>query len=235
MIINENSFDYLKKIESNSIDLILTDPPYLISKDSNYTNYSENSSDLMKVKYGNHKIDFGDWDKEELDIEFLMKEFYRVLKKGGTLIIFFDIWKSNQIKEIAEKYKFKQPRVGIWIKNNPVPINSNSNYLSNAHEFFFSFVKVSKPTFNSKYDKGVYNFPLCHGKERLEHPTQKPLRLFEELIEKHSNFGDVVLDPFSGSGTTAEACEKLNRKYICIEKDLNYYNISKDRINNINI
>jgi site-specific DNA-methyltransferase (adenine-specific) len=231
MIINNDSFEYLKSIESNSIDLILTDPPYLISKESNFKNYSDSTSHLMKTKYGKHEIDFGDWDKTPLDVNYLMKEFYRVLRKGGTLIIFFDIWKSSIIKESAEIVKFKQPRVGIWLKNNAVPINSKINYLSNAQEFFFSFVKDKNPTFNSKYDNGVYNFPLCHGKERLNHPTQKPLKLFEELIIKHSNEGDIVLDPFSGTGTTSEACINLNRKFICIEKDKNYYDISMKRLN----
>lgn len=231
MIINSDSFEYLKNIESNSIDLILTDPPYLISKESNFKNYSDSASHLMKTKYGKHEIDFGDWDKDPLDLNILMKEFYRVLRKGGTLIIFFDIWKSSIIKESAEIYKFKQPRIGIWLKNNAVPINSKVNYLSNAQEFFFSFVKDKNPTFNSKYDNGVYNFPLCHGKERLEHPTQKPLKLFEELIIKHSNEGDIVLDPFSGTGTTAEACINLKRKFICIERDKKYYDLSMRRLN----
>ena len=234
MIINADSYEYLKKIENNSIDLILTDPPYLISRESNYHKISDNTSDELKTKYSNHKIDFGEWDKQDLDMNLLMKDFYRVLRKGGTLIIFFDIWKSNQIKESAELNKFKQPRFGIWTKNNPVPINSKINYLSNVHEFFFSFIKGGKPTFNSKYDNGIYNFPICHGKERLDHPTQKPLKLFEELIKKHSNENDVVLDPFSGSGTCAEACINLNRKYICIEKDLNYYNLSLERIKQTN-
>jgi len=234
LIINADSYDYLKKIEKGSIDLILTDPPYLISRDSNFKNVNDSTSEFMKTKYGSHKIDFGDWDKKDLDLNLLMNEFYRVLKKSGTLIIFFDIWKSNQIKQSAESAKFKQPRFGIWTKNNPVPINSHSNYLSNAHEFFFTFVKGGKPTFNSKYDNGVYNYPLCHGKERLDHPTQKPLKLFEDLIIKHSNENDVVLDPFSGSGTCAEACINLNRKYICIEKDINYYNLSLERVKQIN-
>lgn len=232
MILNEDTFEYLSKIEDNSIDLILTDPPYLISRDSNFHKVSDNTKDELKSKYSNHKIDFGDWDKQELDLDYLMQHFYRILKPSGTLIIFFDVWKSTNIKISAELVKFKQPRVGIWTKTNPVPINSKINYLSNAHEFFFTFVKKSKPTFNSKYDNAVYSYPICHGKERLDHPTQKPLKLFEELILKHSNEGDLVLDPFSGVGTTAEVCQNLNRKYLCIEKDKKYYEISLNRMKN---
>jgi site-specific DNA-methyltransferase (adenine-specific) len=121
-------------------------------------------------------------------LNLLFKEYYRVLKKGGTVIFFFDIWKSNIIKEVAELNKFKQPRIGQWV-NNPVPINSN-NYLSNSIEYFFTFVKGGKPTFNSIYDNGIYKYPLCHGKQRFDHPTQKPLELIKDLVRKHSNEGD---------------------------------------------
>lgn len=229
MIVNADCFDYLKEIESGSVDLILTDPPYAISRNSNFDKISDSTSDFMKTKYSKHSIDFGSWDSE-LDLEKLFREYFRVLRKGGTLLIFYDVWKSNQLKEVAQKFNFKQPRVGLWIKNNPTPINSKVNYLSNAHEFFFTFIKDKKPTFNSEYDKGVYYYPLCHGKERLDHPTQKPLGLIKEMVQKHSNVGDLVLDTFSGSGTLAEACISLNRRFICIEKDKEYYEISLERI-----
>jgi DNA modification methylase len=232
MIIHGDCFEHLSKINSNSIDLIIVDPPYLISKKSNFKNYSDNANSDIITKYGKHSIDFGDWDKQDIDWNLLFNEYYRILKKGGTLIVFFDIWKSSLIKEVADKNKFKQGRVCVWQKTNPVPINSKINYLSNANEYFFSFVKDKKPTFNSEYDNGVYKYPICHGKERLEHPTQKPLSLITELIKKHSNVGDLVLDTFAGSGTTGEACVVLGRKYILIEKDNNYYNLILKRLNN---
>jgi DNA modification methylase len=133
---------------------------------------------------------------------------------------------------MADKNKFKQGRICVWQKTNPVPINSKINYLSNANEYFFSFIKDKKPTFNSEYDNGVYKYPICHGKERLDHPTQKPLALITELIKKHSNIGDLVLDTFAGSGTTGEACNILERKYILMERDNNYYNLILKRLNN---
>ena len=166
-----------------------------------------------------------------LNWDFLFGEYNRVLKKGGTLIIFYDIWKSSDIRESADKYKFKQPRVGSWIKNNPVPVNSKSNYLSNAIEYFFTFVKRGKPTFNSEYDNGIYNYPICHGRERYNHPTQKPLALIKNLIEKHSNVGDLVLDTFAGTGTTGDACALTDRNYILIEKEQEYIEIIKNRLN----
>jgi DNA modification methylase len=110
-----------------------------------------------------------------------------------------------------------------------VPINSKKNYLSNSIEFFFTFVKGKNPTFNSTYDKGIYNYPLCHGKERTKHPTQKPLNLIKDLILKHSDEGSVVLDCFAGSGTTGLACKTLNRNFILMENDQSYYDIIVDR------
>ena len=230
MLINDDCFNYLKNIKNKTIDLILVDPPYQISRKSGFKNISDNTPIDMVTKYGNHSIDFGEWDKEEIDWDLLFKEYYRVLKDGGTLIFFFDVWKSTMIKEIAEKYKFRQPRICQWQKTNPVPINSKLNYLSNGIEYFFTFIKGKKPTFNSEYDHGIYRYPLCHGKERLNHPTQKPLNLITDLVKKHSNEGDLVLDTFAGTGTTGEACISLNREFILIERDENYFLLMNDRL-----
>ena len=222
MLIFDDCFNYLSKIEDNSIDLILTDPPYDISKKSGFS-----SGKLSK--FNQISIDFGYWDTE-IDLDTLFKEYYRVLRKGGTLVLFYDIWKSSIIKEFAAKNKFKQPRIGQWLKNNPVPVNSKINYLSNCSEYFFTFVKDKNAIFNSEYDNAIYNYPLCHGKERLEHPTQKPLGLIKDLIVKHSNKEDIVLDTFAGTSTTGIACIETERRFICVERDEKYYEISKIRI-----
>ena len=126
------------------------------------------------------------------------------------MIIFFDLWKIGELKTMMEKYKFKQIRFIEWIKTNPQPRNSSINYLTNCREIALVGIKGAKPTFNSKYDKGIYEFPLQGGKGRF-HPTQKSLELIKALIMKHSNEGDVVLDTFLGSGTTALACRETGR------------------------
>jgi len=233
MILQGDCFELIKNVESKSVDLILVDPPYLISRDSNFNKYSDDASKEMATKYGSISIDFGEWDKDELDWNFLFKEYNRVLRDGGTLIIFYDVWKSTEIKTMADKYKFKQPRVCQWQKSNPVPINSKLNYLSNAIEYFFTFVKGKKPTFHSVYDNGTYRYPICHGKERYEHPTQKPLQLITDIVNKHSNPGDIVLDNFAGTGTTAHACILTDRKYIVMERDEKYFEIIKLRIDGL--
>ena len=121
-----------------------------------------------------------------------------------------------------EKHKFKQLRFIEWIKTNPQPLNSKINYLTNVREIALVGVKKNKPVFNSEYDNGIYMFPLQGGKNRF-HPTQKSLKLFEELISKHSNENDVVLDTFLGSGTTAIACKNKNRNFKGCEINKEYY------------
>ena len=248
---NQEGLEYLKTIANGSIDLVLTDPPYIISRDSGMNTLfntiranEENQIDSVKteeewatykeenyieddankdnyLKYGTIygkkyavKTQYGDWDsKFTIDtLERFVKEYHNKLRNGGTAIIFFDIWKIGQLKEIMEWVGFKQIRFIEWIKTNPQPLNSKLNYLTNCREVALLGVKGSKPTFNSKYDNGIYMFPLQGGKNRF-HPTQKSLALFEELITKHSNEGDTVLDTFLGGGTTAIACKNKKRGF----------------------
>ena len=157
-------------------------------------------------------------------LESFIESFYKKLRNGGTLIIWFDLWKISQLKELLEKHKFKQIRMIEWIKTNPQPLNSKTNYLTNCREIALTAVKKGKPTFNSKYDNGIYSFPLQGGKNRF-HPTQKSLELFKTLIKKHSNAGDLIVDPFLGAGTTAIASKLMGRK--CNGSELNESYINK--------
>ena len=179
------------------------------------------------------KTDYGSWDSEfTMEIlETFISEYYRKLKKGGTLIIFFDLWKISMLKDLLEKHKFKQIRFIEWIKTNPQPRNSKVNYLTNCREIALIGVKDSNPTFNSSYDNGIYTFPLQGGKNRF-HPTQKSLLLFEALINKHSNENDVVLDTFLGSGTTAIACKNTNRRFKGCEISQEYFEKTMEIIQN---
>ena len=201
--------------------------------------YTDDKYKENYIKYGNtsgnkyaFKTDYGEWDKN-FTIEKLkefINLFYKKLRKGGTCIIFFDIWKLETLKKLMETAKtektgFKQLRFIEWIKTNPMPLNQSVNYLTNCREVALVGVKGGKPTFNSKYDKGVYLFPIQTGKKGERHPTQKNLELFETLIMKHSNEGDLVVDPFLGGGTTAFACKNKNRKFKGCEVNKNYYDI----------
>jgi len=259
---NCDGLEYLSTLESNSVDLILTDPPYIISRDSgmntHYDNvkknveegiefvkteaewekYKSDHPDILNddkkenyMKYGTIygkkycvKTQYGTWD-EEFTMDMLdkfIKEYYNKLRKGGTLIIWFDLWKITDLKNMLEKNKFKQIRFIEWIKTNPQPLNSSTNYLTNCREIALVCVKDGKPVFNSKYDDGVYRYPLQGGKNRF-HPTQKSLSLFEDLIKKHSNENAVVLDTFLGGGTTAIACKNTKRNFKGCEISKEYY------------
>lgn len=257
----QDGIEYLSTIPNKSIDLILTDPPYIISRDSgmnsHYNTVKENermnvqevkteeewiayktenglTDDTKRdnyIKYGTIygkkycvKTDYGDWDSDfTMDVlDTFIGEYYKKLRNGGTMIMFFDIWKISELKALLDKHKFKQIRFIEWIKTNPQPLNSKVNYLTNCREIALLGVKGGSPTFNSKYDNGIYEFPLQGGKNRF-HPTQKSLKLFEELISKHSNENDVVLDTFLGSGTTAIACKNKNRNFKGCEINKEYY------------
>ena len=270
---NSDGMQYLSTIPNESVGLVLTDPPYIISRETgmnaHYNAVKQNEKDSVEfvkteaewlaynaehaehagpdnaddqpidakskkrnyMKYGTIygkkycvKTDFGTWDSE-FSMELLdgyVGEYYKKLKKGGTVIIFFDLWKISYLKEVMEKHKFKQIRMIEWIKTNPQPLNSSVNYLTNCREVALIGVKGGKGTFHSKYDNGIYQFPLQGGKNRI-HPTQKSLSLFEALIEKHSNVDDVVLDTFLGGGTTAIACKRTNRQFRGCEISPDYY------------
>lgn len=227
ILVNQNCFDYLETIESKSVSLVLIDPPYEVSRDTNFATGEAKGKDTDRFRLS---MDFGNWDKGFYGLGKIIKECYRVLKCGGTLICFYDLWKITTLKDYLESAKFKQIRFIEWIKTNPVPINSKINYLTNAREIAVVGIKGSKPTFHSEYDNGIYNYPICHEKGRF-HPTQKPVALLEDLIEKHSNEGDLVLDCFAGSASTAVAAYNKNRKFIGCELSKDYFDKAIDRLN----
>jgi len=276
IIKNQEGLQFLSGLPDESVDLVLTDPPYITSRDSGMDRWVDHVAaqdaactnlkssqdwemfnakmdwdkffgdkkrniDTLKknyLKYGSIygkkyavRTDYGKWDSEFTmeDLQLFINHFYRVLKPGGTCIMFFDLWKITPLKEQLESAKFKQIRFIEWLKTNPQPINSKVNYLTNCREIALLGIKKSKPTFNSSYDKGVYEYPIQGGKDRF-HPTQKNTKMFEELIQKHSNKGDVVLDCFLGSGTTAVAALNTDRRFIGCELDKEYFTKSMVRI-----
>jgi len=221
---NESCFDLLSRQESNSIDLVLIDPPYLISRDSGFKSGNNPDYDRLKID-----IDFGQWDHRLDGFDQVIHECYRVLRQGGTFICFYDLWKITELAQMMSAAKFKQHRFLEWVKTNPVPINQSVNYLTNAREIALLGVKGGKPTFNSKYDNGIYEYPIEHSKGRF-HPTQKNVNLIKELIEKHSNPGDTVLDCFAGSCTTGVAALELGRDFIGCELDHDYFVKANNRL-----
>ena len=216
---HQSCFEYLRTIETGSVSLVLIDPPYEVSRDTNFASGEATGRNTDRFRVS---MDFGDWDSGFTGLGDIIKECYRVLRKGGTMICFYDLWKITTLKDYFEAAKFKQIRFIEWLKTNPVPLNSKTNYLTNAREIAVVGVKGGSPVFHSEYDNGIYRYPICHDKGRF-HPTQKPVALLEDLIQKHSNEGDLVLDCFAGSASTAVAAYNQNRDFIGCEVSDEYY------------
>ena len=223
---HKSCFDYLKSVKKKSVSLVLIDPPYEVSRDTNFQSGEAQGRDTDRFRVS---MDFGEWDSGFTGLGDVIKECYRILRDGGTMICFYDLWKLSTLKDYFEQARFKQIRFIEWIKTNPVPLNSKTNYLTNAREIAVVGVKKGKPVFHSEYDNGVYSYPICHDKMRF-HPTQKPVALLEELIEKHSNKGDLILDCFAGSASTAVAAYNLDRNFMGCEISEEYYRKAIERL-----
>lgn len=221
LILNQSCFDFLPSVADESVDLVLIDPPYEISRT---TNFVTKGMDRFHVS-----TEFGEWDESFDGLDAVLKECFRILKESGSIICFHDIWKTGWLKSLMEDAGFKLIRFIEWLKNNPVPLNSHSTYLSNAREAAVSAVKGNSPTFNSVYDPGLYRYPICQDEGRF-HPTQKPLALIRELVLKHSRPGDLVLDCFSGSGTTCAAALETGRRFTGCELSREYWEKSIQRV-----
>lgn len=224
-LINGDCLLLLKEVESSSVDLICIDPPYEIDYNNEY------------------------WDTKSLNWNFLFTEFKRILKPSGNLVIFQGWSNVSETKSIGEKY-FSLKNWIIWarIKCRGAKFNFGSD-----REDILWFSKSDKSTFNKIYSNtkkvtgglgkknGQANRSLTNvwydispivpwSKERVNHPTQKPIQLMDRIVKIFSNENDLVLDCFAGSGSTLVAAKALNRKYIGIELDKNYFDIAKSRL-----
>ncbi|BDV03179.1 DNA (cytosine-5-)-methyltransferase [Candidatus Hepatoplasma crinochetorum] len=202
-------------------DAIITDPPYNISKSNNFSTMKNNRKGLF----------FGKWD-ENFDLLKWISIYYQNLKFGGTIIIFCSFLSISFIANELKKNGAEVKDVIKWIKTNPMPRNINRRYVQDT-EFAIWAIKPGKWTFNkgnNKYKRAIYSSSVVSGKERTIHPTQKSLKLMQEIIRTHTNENDLILDPFMGSGTTGVAALIQKRRFIGIEKDSKYFKIAVERI-----
>lgn len=206
--------------EGVKVDAIITDPPYNITRENNFKTM------------GRSGIDFGEWDKGFDQFKWIEKSF-KLVKNGGSLFIFND-WKNiGEIAKYAEQIGYEIKDMIRWEKSNPMPRNRDRRYVTDFEVAVWLVKPKSKWTFNrlsDTYDRCKYVYPVTPKNEKVGHSTQKPLALMEEIIKRHTNENDLVLDGFMGSFTTGVACQNTNRKFIGIELDENYFNIGVKRM-----
>ena len=243
MILLGDSLKIMKTIPSKSVDLIFADPPYNLQlKD---TLYRPDQTTVEAVTQ--------DWDKfntyKEYDnfTEQWLKESKRILKKGGALWVIGSYHNILRVGTSIQNHGFWILNDIIWHKTNPMP-NFRGTRFTNAHEtlLWCTTSREAKYTFNyqnlkelndGKQMRSDWYIPICSGKERLRennnqrsHPTQKPEALMYRIILSSTNKGDIILDPFLGSGTTAVVTKKLQRNFIGIEQDKEYVSLAKKRL-----
>ena len=208
-IINADCMDILKQLPDKCVDLVLTDFPY------NEVNRSSN---------GLRNLDMGCVDELSIDLPVLLSEIIRLC--NGSFYAFCGTEQVSQIRKQLVRSGFST-RLIIWEKTNPSPMNGQHIWLSGIECCVYG--KLKGGVFNETCKNTVLRYPLCADAYRF-HTTQKPLSMFEYLINVSSNENDLVLDCFSGSGTTAIACHRLKRRFICIEKDPEYWAKSCERL-----
>lgn len=204
-IINDDSLNILMKLPDKCIDLVLTDPPYGIGESSN--NNKSRSKLAIAKDYGNKN-----WDNKIPE----KKYFEQIIRVSKNAIIFG----GNYFIE----YLQNSPCWIVWNKNNG---NNDFADCELAWTNFKTAVRKYDWTWNGMLQQNMKN------KEIRIHPTQKPVGLFEKILLDYSNENDLILDCFSGSGTTAIACYNTHRRFICIEKDKEYYEKSIERLKEI--
>ena len=234
----------LKKLKDQSVDMVFCDPPYNLQLSK--TLYRPDATKVSGVN--------DDWDKfnnfQDYDIytKTWLSEIKRVLKPDGCLWVIGSYHNIYRIGYILQNLNFWILNDIIWRKTNPMP-NFKGTRFTNAHEtlIWAANSKFSKYTFNYQTMKQLnenkqmrsddWLINICSGRERLKdiknqkiHNTQKPEELLLRVVLSSTKPGDLVLDPFFGTGTTGVVCKKLGRKFIGIEKSATYLKEAKKRI-----
>ena len=220
--------DCLKIMQSfpeRMIDLVLTDPPYNISK--------EVKIERKGGKFGTAKeinLDFGEWDKNQTRWIDFLPFLDSVLKPFGVIILFYDQLEIGDIGKYLREKGYQIRHVGAWVKSNPSPQARKVQWQSGLELFLIaSKNKGSGHHFNYHLGQSPNYFIHSVSFPHL-HPTQKPVKMMEWFISFWSFENDLIFDPFLGSGTTAVVAESLNRRWVGIELNEKYCEITKKRI-----
>lgn len=230
-IFNADAYEKVNELIAAGVkvDHIITDPPYNISKDNNF-------GTMKNPRAG---VDFGNWDRGKFDLYSWVPEYAKLLNKNGSMIIFCSYRFISYIIDALESEEAGMvvKDILVWQKSNPMPRNINRRYVQDMEFAIWAVKKSAKWVFNKPDDKpylrAMFTTSLVSGSEKLGHPTQKSLRLMEDIVLIHTNPDELILDPFMGSGSTGEAALKSGRRFMGIEFEKEYFEMAKKRLENI--
>ena len=221
-IYNEDCIDAMKAIPDDSIDLIVTDPPYKITSRGN----GGDAGGMFQKKVVNSGSIF---KYNTVTIDDYIEEFYRILKPSSHCYIMTNNKNIYQFLKSINESDFHFIKNLIWVKDNKI---MGQTYMS-QFEYIIMLRKGKHKRINHCGTSDVISVPNKKMKDenmKTIHDTEKPVKLNEILVKNSSQIGDIVLDPFIGIGSLAVACLNTNRNYIGFELDEEYYNASLDRI-----
>ena len=229
-----DSFKELKSIDEKSIDMVFADPPYFLSGDG----ITCSGGKMVSVNKGDWDKKISVKEKHEFNKKWI-KECKRILKDNGTIWISGTLHNIYSIGEALEEEGFKIINNITWRKLNPPPniscrafthstetiIWAKKDIKNNKHKFNYNDMKELN---GGKQMKDVWEMSLTKPSEKKhgKHPTQKPIALLERIILASTNEGDLILDPFNGSGTTGIVAHMLNRRYIGIDNVQEYLDLT---------
>lgn len=217
-----DAYQLIKDMEDNSVDLVVCDPPYVF--DDNGGGGAFGSKKQAYHKEVSMKLNYG------IDNSILI-ELERVMKKTNIYIF----CNKNQLLQYLDFYKEKNIDVLVWHKTNTIP-TINQKYLSDLEYIVFARDKGVKMYNNWETSSKLFQSTTNKDDKLLfEHPTIKPEFIIENLILNSSKEGQLVFDPFVGSGTTAAVAKKLKREYIGFEIEKKWYDIAKDRLEGMTV
>ena len=206
LLINEDCMKVLSQLDNDTVDFTLTDIPY---------------DGVNRKDNGLRKLDKGNADIITFDLYKFLDEIYRVTK--GSVVVFCGMNQMSEIFNYFDEYAKKGKgtvRQLCWKKTNPSPMNGDYIYLSGLENAVW--FKKKGATFNAHCKSNVFEFPC--GRSKL-HPTTKNFDLLKDLILDNSNEGDIILDPCAGSCSTLSVAKSLNRRFIGIELNEEFFKI----------
>ena len=221
---NGNCLEYMRTLEDESIDLIVTDPPYPTTSRGR----AGNSGGMFQKEINKKGKVF---EHNNIDCTEYAPEFYRVLKDGSHCYVMTNHINLIKMLNVFTDCGFHFIKSLIWNKGNKIM----GQYYMSQFEYILFFRKGYGKKINNCGTADILSVPNKKTKDangKNIHDTEKPVELMKILIENSTQKGDIVLDPFVGVGATALACIESERNYIGIELDENYYNIAKERVLN---